>query len=149
MFFLKTLPTRAMIARYDAQLDGVDIDVATVEQALTLLRRASRLVRQLDQFFAVHGFSQLRFLILIVIDREPDADGLSPSEIADRLDVSRPVLTRTLGLLEREGLATRRPAVGDNRGKLVRLTDEGRARLHTLMPEYITLLQREYQAGER
>lgn len=133
-----------MIARYGEAVDGVDVE--TVDDALTMLRRASRLVRALDRFFAARGFSQLRFLILIVIDREPEADGLSPSAIADRLDVSRPVLTRTLQALERDGLIALAVDDQDNRAKRVRLTPDGAARLHALLPDYFALLQKTYRA---
>lgn len=134
MFFLKELPTRAMMDSYADRFPEMDVDA--VEDALIMMRRASLLIRRLEAYFAKHDLSQLRFLTLIVIDREPDRDGLTASEVADRLDVSRPVTTRTLqGLLE-AGLVANKTNEEDGRSRLVTLTGEGKAKLSGVLPGY-------------
>ncbi|EIA2085013.1 hypothetical protein V4X21_004664 [Escherichia coli] len=77
MFFLKELPTRQMLDSYQKRFPAMKIDM--VESALMLLRQASLLIRILDAYFAKHNLSQLRFLILVVLDREIDRDGLMAS----------------------------------------------------------------------
>ena len=114
MFFLKELPTRRMIDAYTARHEGVES--AVVSDALAMMRRASLLIRELDRYFAEHDLSQIRFLVLIVIDREEDRDSLSPLEISRRIDVSKPVTTRTLKGMVEDGLIEMRDdeSDGDN-----------------------------------
>lgn len=134
MFFLKELPTRQMLEAYQKRFPDMKID--TVESALRLLRQASLLLRMLDAYFAKHNLSQLRFLILVVLDREIDRGGLMSSEVAARLDVSRPVMTRTLKTLSDDGLLDFDEHNADGRAKLIRLTTKGRRTLQEVLPGY-------------
>lgn len=138
MFFLKELPTRQMLQTYSDRFP--QMDVGAVDAALRLLRRASLLIRELEAYFAARGTSQTRFLVMMMIDREPGRPGLLPSEIADRLDVSRPVVTDTIKALERAVLLTSNPDAEDGRAKRVSLTSEGRAMLTDLLPGYFELI---------
>jgi DNA-binding MarR family transcriptional regulator len=134
MFFLKELPTRQMLEAYQARFPDMKID--TVESALMLLRQASLLMRRLDAYFAKQNLSQLRFLILIVLDREFNRDGLMASDIAARLDVSRPVMARTLKTLLDDEQLQFDDHESDGRAKLVRLTSKGRQTLNEALPGY-------------
>lgn len=138
MFFLKELPTRQMLENYGAR--HLEMDTDAVDTALRLLRRASLLMRELEAYFTSRGISQTRFLTMIVIDRQPEQAGLLPSEIADRLDISRPVVTDTIKALARAGLLVSARAAEDGRAKRVSLTAEGRAALADLLPGYFTLI---------
>ncbi|WP_027258336.1 MarR family winged helix-turn-helix transcriptional regulator [Leisingera aquimarina] len=140
MFFLKDLPSQQMVGTY-AQAYGADPDHIT--SALLMMRRASLLIRSLDAFFAVHGLSQLRFLVLIVIDREPERASLTPNEIAQRIDVSKPVMTRTLQSLQKDGLITLSASPSDGRSKEAALTADGLQRLQDTLPGYFKLLSGE------
>lgn len=134
MFFLKELPTGQMLEAYQKRFPAMKIDM--VESALSLLRQASLLMRILDAYFAKHNLSQLRFLILVVLDREIDRDGLMVSEIAARLDVSRPVMARTLKTLSDDELLYLNEHDADGRAKLVQLTQKGRRTLNEALPGY-------------
>ncbi len=134
MFFLKELPTRQMLEVYKKRFPDMKMD--TVESALRLLRQASLLLRILDAYFTKHDLSQLRFLILVVLDREIDRDWLMASEVAARLDVSRPVMARTLKTLSDDKLLDFDEHDTDGRAKLIRLTSKGRWTLHEVLPGY-------------
>ena len=138
MFFLKELPTEAMLDNYAKELS--DTHKTNIMQALDTMRQASLLVRSIDQYFASNELSQLRFLILIVIDRELERDYLSPNEIATRLDVSKPVLTRTIKKLIDDGLLISEEDKFDKRAKQISLTDAGKARLYAVLPGYFEKL---------
>ena len=127
-----------MVEGYADRHAGLDVDA--VQDALVLMRRASAMVRRLEAYFATHDLSQLRFLVLIVIDREPERDGLSVSQIAGKLDVSKPVMTRTMTKLVKDGLIEIGADPSDARAKVVRLTANGRAKLADMLPEYFVLL---------
>ena len=105
------------------------------------------MVRQLETYFAEHQLSQLRFLILIMIDREPDRNSLTISEIIDRLDVSKPVMTRTLSRLVDDALVTIEHNEDDGRAKLVRLTERGHTKLGEVLPKYFELLSQFGRSG--
>lgn len=139
MFFLKELPTRAMLEDYHQRFPQMHIDA--VDSALRLLRRASVLMRELDAYFAAHGLSQLRFLILMVLDRERARDSLMASEMAERLDVSRPVMTRTLQTLEKDGLLRMNADSQDGRARLISLTAAGRQTLAGALPGYYSVIE--------
>ncbi|MEP4196504.1 MAG: MarR family transcriptional regulator [Aliishimia sp.] len=134
MFSLKELPTRMMIDGYVSQTGVGDVD--TVARALSVMREASQLQRLLDAYFSSLNLSQLKFHILIVIDREPDMDSLRQSEINQRLDISKPVLHRTVGALLKDGLLVRRDDPEDSRAHRLALTDEGKTILAAILPGY-------------
>lgn len=138
MFFLKELPTRQMLQNYRERYPRMDTEA--VGDALYLLRRGSLLMRKLDAFFASRELSQTRFLVLIVIDREPEKKGLLASEIADRLDVSRPVVTDTVKALAKAGLLDHAPVREDRRAKRISLTTSGQAVLAETLPGYFALI---------
>jgi DNA-binding MarR family transcriptional regulator len=138
MFFLKELPTRQMLEGYRKRFP--EMNVPAIEEALLMMRRASVLVRRLERYFDVHGLSLLRFLILIVIDREPEREGLSFGEITERVDVSKPVMTRTLKTLEQDGLISIASQNEDKRVKRVCLTKKGATMLEGVLPGYFSLI---------
>ena len=138
MFFLKSLPSTDMIRGFLDQHSGVSAD--NIQDALILMRRASVLVREIEQYFAKHGLSQLRYLILIVIAREPQRDSLRIHEIIDRVDVSKPVMTRTLAAMQKDGLITLSDDPDDGRGKVVTPTQTAADTLTTLLPGYFEIL---------
>ncbi|NIA68959.1 MarR family transcriptional regulator [Pelagibius litoralis] len=139
MFFLKDLPTQDMLRGYQARF--TEMDAPTVEAALKLLRRASLLLRALETYFAEHGLSQTRFLILVLLDRDPTVDGLSATEISEKLDISKPIVTNTLKALAREGFIRVTDNEEDRRARWITLTRKGRARLQALLPGYFETIQ--------
>lgn len=138
MFFLKDLPTPDMTsqyARYYAPLEPEQI-----VDVLTELRRASLLIRDIEAYFRERDFSLLRFLILIIIDRQSDRDYLQFSEIVEKVDVSKPVVTRTIKCMVEAGLLSMHGDEADKRIKNYSLTDAGKACIQDLFPGYFKLL---------
>lgn len=138
MFFLKELPSQAMLKSYHQKFPDMNVD--SVQSALKLMHRASFLIRELDTFFASHNLSQLRFIIFMVIDREQDSKGLTPGEITDKIGVSKPVMTRALKSLVRDDYARFERHEADRRAKRVILTNTGINKLNTILPGYYALL---------
>lgn len=120
----------------------IDLDPSKVLAALDTMRTASQLIRELEAYFASHDLSQLRFLAMIVIDREPERNALTAGEIAERLDVSRPVLTRTLQTLDEAGLVAISKNGSDARSKEIALTPDGEKKLAMVLPDYFRILTR-------
>lgn len=112
------------------------------------MRNGSLLIRDIEAYFARHSLSQLRFLTMILIGREPERDSLSASEIAERLDVSRSVVTRTLQNLGESGLFAISDNSTDARSRNVALTPTGESKLHEVLPEYFAILHRAMSGSE-
>jgi len=105
-----------------------------------MMRDASLLLRELEGYFSEYGTSQLRFLVLIVIDREPQRQSLLASEIAERIDVSRPVMTRTLKNMLEDKLITMEADSRDGRAKSVALSKTGKLFLKKILPGYYQVI---------
>ena len=93
MFFLKDLPTKEMLASYKKEFP--EMRPEAVEAALIFMRQASLLLRDLEKYFAQHGLSQTRFLILILLDREANQEGLMAMDLVAKMDVSKTVISKT------------------------------------------------------
>ncbi|BBM01098.1 MarR family winged helix-turn-helix transcriptional regulator [Microbulbifer sp. GL-2] len=138
MFFLKELPSQQMVEGYTKQFSVKD--PAAIQDALTMMRDASLLLRELESYFSEHSTSQLRFLVLIVIDREPQKQSLLASEIAERIDVSRPVMTRTLKSMLENKLITMEADSSDGRAKSIALSKSGKLFLKKILPGYYQVI---------
>lgn len=64
-------------------------------------------------------------VLLWMLGQEPD--GMTVSEVAARLGVEQPTVTRSLSRLEHGGWFVRQPVPGDRRATRIVLTDKGRA----------------------
>lgn len=95
-------------------------------QALGSFMRTAHLQRQSAARGLAKGgasFSQMAYLRLLT-----EEDGISQTDLAERLHVSKPTVTTSLNLMEREGLVERRPDEKDRRLTRVHLTEAGRER---------------------
>ncbi len=79
-------------------------------------------------------------------------DGLTPRELATRLDVEMPTVTRTVQRMIRDGLVDRRAHPDDARSVRIYLTPRGRAlreQLETLLEQETERALHGFDAGER
>ncbi len=120
---------------------GSSKDAEVISSALAMMRHASLMIREIEKYFAANDLSQLKFLVLIVIDREPGRNSLRHGEIADRLDVSKPVLHRTIKALTETGLLRRRTDKSDKRIEHLSLTKAGSEKLDAILPGYFDLIR--------
>jgi MarR family transcriptional regulator for hemolysin len=84
----------------------------------------------LDEKLRPTGQSSARMEALSAILNSPD--GSAQVDIARRLRIEGPTLTRMLDALEKDGLVERRPAPGDRRTKRLQVTPEGQATLEEI-----------------
>ena len=67
--------------------------------------------------------------------RHPGLDGLRPSELADRVGITKQSVNDLLGHLERHGYMGRVPDPTDGRARVIRLTPKGRQLEQTIYSE--------------
>jgi DNA-binding MarR family transcriptional regulator len=140
MYFLKQLPSRAILERYKSHFP--EMDIKKTEQALHLLRKASLLIRELEQYFATHNLSQTRFYILIILDRDSSYKNFCLMDFVKRMDVSKPVITKTLKSLQQQKLVQVVSSQTDARFKTVTITTTGRDALYSVLPGYYTIINK-------
>lgn len=146
MFFLKELPTLEIMRRYEAQYPEMNLE-RTVE-ALAMLRMASALIRRLDLYFQDYGLSQTRFLVLLVLDRDPNRRSYTAAALLERIDVSKPVMGQVLRGLESDDLIEVIASSTDGRAKNIAITPAGQDLLHRVLPGYFRLLDEHMAAHE-
>jgi DNA-binding MarR family transcriptional regulator len=93
-------------------------------ELLRLLTRAQKLLRAAaDEAMSQHGVRVGQNLVLEVLW---ETDGLTPGELANRLQITTPTVVNTATRMEAAGLLVRRPDPAD--GRLVRLHLTAKAR---------------------
>ena len=106
------------------------------------LRKAARLNRTL-QMKCYQSSGDLRLLRLIA---HHDKDGLTPSMLAQKLEIALPTVSRKLSVLEKQELIFRRVSPEDRRKTFVYATEKGKELLHEDYQQFITAFS---AAGEK
>lgn len=133
-FLLRELPHYESLREKARRYPDLDADAVTA--TLTLLRVAGDVLEGMGAHLARHGVSQGRFLVLILLSRACAEKGMSPSEIASGLDVSRANITGLLDGLEKDGYVERRQDLEDRRALTIVLTRAGSEFLEAMLPDH-------------
>lgn len=110
-------------------------------QALAMMHSASQLIREIEKHFAFHALSQLKFLVLVVIDREDTPHGMRHADVSARMDVSKPVLSRSVRALVNAGLVSEAADDLDARSQRLKVTETGKSKLALVLPGYFEIIQ--------
>ncbi len=98
--------------------------------AMSRLSSAARLSRTaLAARLLAHGFYAGQDQVMIALDRE---DGQTPGQLATRLGVRPPTVTKTINRLQSQGYVEKRASDTDARQANVYLTDEGRGAIKAI-----------------
>lgn len=130
-FTLRDTPALEALARRKAALGA--IDPAALAAAQDLLRVAKRMLGTFGDAFAVHGLSPGRYAVLMALDVQRPS--MAPSEIADRLGVTRATITGLIDGLMRDGLVAYAAEGSDRRRKAIGLTPKGEALIEVVVPD--------------
>ncbi|HEY0894168.1 MAG TPA: MarR family transcriptional regulator [Cellvibrio sp.] len=112
-----------------------DADTHAISDFANLLRACSDVSDALDKLLGQHGLLQGRWWILVLLMRKDDLTS-SPSELAEKVGVTKATMTGFIDNLEREGLITRFMDSVDRRKFLIKLTAAGQQKLDDVMPDY-------------
>ena len=133
MFYLRDLPDDKTLREFAKRYP--EMDPSAMQACIALARTGSDLLTGFESMLSTHGLSQGRFLTLMVMNRTPK-EVANPSQLADRLGVTRSTMTGLLDGLHRDGLIVRTPHNEDRRMVCVRLTPKGRDVLESMLPDY-------------
>ncbi len=111
------------------------MDVSAIETVMHFLLAAKQTSSAYTHFFNRFGLSDGKFAVLAILNERP-RKSFAPSELADRIAVSRAAVTSIIDGLEASGLVERQDAPSDRRMQMIQLTSQGDDLLKTLMPEH-------------
>lgn len=114
--------------------DFPDIDHQSVRTCLYFMRVAKKATGVMSDHFARLGISPGKYSILLELVSAAPGKALSPSELADRIGVTRPTVTGLIDGLKRQGFIERNVDPQDRRKVVLTLTSKGRDFIDGLMP---------------
>src|SRR5512142_2464870 len=106
-----------------------DGNVLATEAVMNTIRTADMVFDRIGRLLRPLNVSAAGGLVLGILR---DRGQMSPSELGDRLIVTRATVTGLLDSLERRGFVRRTPNPADRRGLLVEITEDGLAVLQDL-----------------
>jgi DNA-binding MarR family transcriptional regulator len=112
-----------------------ELDIPSVEACLAFLDTTAAVYAGLEGYFGRHGLSMGKFTLLMQLF-QADERGLSPSEFAERIGVTRATITSLLDGLERDELVKRQPHPVDRRMLRIHLTEKGQNLMNAILPDH-------------
>jgi DNA-binding MarR family transcriptional regulator len=137
MISVRDIPSPAELERFKTLVPEIEPD--TVHLAIRLVSNVTRVVERLDAYLNREGMSFGRMASLMQLARFAP-DGLTPSDLADKLGVTRATMTGLLDGLEREGFIARVPNPSDRRSHVVRVTPAGLEKMRAIIPAHMQRL---------
>ncbi|EHS55874.1 MarR family transcriptional regulator [Paenibacillus kribbensis] len=134
-FDLRDLPIRDTLQEFSMRIP--EIDVSAAEAMLFFMRVSSSVFKVSSEGFEKFGISHGKFSILILLYRNIQT-GLLATELAEKVGVTKPTVTRLLDRLERDGLIMRFVHPSDRRMSIVKLTEQGTELMERLLPLHFT-----------
>jgi DNA-binding MarR family transcriptional regulator len=130
---LAKLSKTEMMRKRAQQYIGVNGD--TVEAYWLFLNVAREILSAFHNRLERFGLSDGKLVILIFLLHAPD-HSLTPSELAERCEVTRGTITGLLDGLERSGLIERKSHPEDRRMLTIQLTQQGLDFIEEIMPQH-------------
>lgn len=115
------------------------LPVKEAELGTLLYGSASGLTRAVELHLQRYGMPAGRFAVLLTL-RGAERGQQSPSELADRLAVTRPTVTGIVDGLEKAGLVRRGTDPENRRSQTVALTPKGRRAIDEVAPDHFRRL---------
>lgn len=131
------------LARYECLLKAAkeqpDVEQASCEVFLNLLRTGDAVKELEDRYLSQHGITPGRFALMLLFGTG-ESVSFKPSQLAEMTGVTRATITGLLDTLERDGLVRRRANKEDRRSLYVESTPECRALLRSILPGYFRFI---------
>lgn len=129
---MQIFPGREAFQELDRDFSSFDLE--SIESCLAFLNTTAEVYAAFDAHFERYGLSAGKFTVLMQLySAKRD---LSPSEFANRANVTRATITGLLDRLEREGLVERKAHSNDRRMLTIHLTDQGKMLVERVLPDH-------------
>lgn len=129
---MRAFPNRQAIDELASQY--CELDLPSVEVCLVFLDVTAEVYAAFDAHFARYNLSIGKFTLLMQLYSAKE--GLTPSEFAERVGVTRATITGLLDGLEREELVKRVPHPSDRRRLIIHLTPKGQQLVAEILPDH-------------
>lgn len=105
--------------------------------AMLGIKTAAEEIQQsiLDVLAKEYQLSEGKFCALVVLHQHVK-EGVAPSQLAEKVGVTRATISNMLQRLERDGIIELDPAKEDGRAKIARLTAKGAAFVEKILPAH-------------
>jgi DNA-binding MarR family transcriptional regulator len=113
-----------------------ELDPSATEAFLNLLRTGDLLFEATNRFLARNNISQGRFIVMMLLLHRSGGESSTPASLAEESGVTRATMTGLLDTLEKDGMVVREADTHDRRTLHVRLTDQGRTCMSSIIPSY-------------
>jgi DNA-binding MarR family transcriptional regulator len=133
VFHLKKLPKEEILKQIACRYS--ETDLAVIDGMLQLLRFASELERVIETHFGKYGLSPARFTTLMMLLGKKE-QGMSPSELAECLGVTRGNMTGLLDGLEKAEFILRENDPSDRRAVMIKISELGMTHLNRILPDH-------------
>ncbi|MEV0245779.1 MarR family transcriptional regulator [Nocardia sp. NPDC050712] len=117
--------------------ERVDLDSSPIQVVGRISRLHWALEERLGRVFAEYELSRGEFDVLATLRRSGEPFELSAGDLRGSTMVTSGAVTKRVDRLERAGLVHRRAAEDDARGRLIQLTDRGRALIDEAIGEHL------------
>ncbi|MEV8215080.1 MarR family transcriptional regulator [Leifsonia sp. NPDC077715] len=114
-----------------------ELDVSPQGVIGRLHRVAARLTDELTTVYDRHGLAEGDFDVLATLRRAGAPFERTPGELAGHTMITTGGMSKRIDRLERAGLVTRRASETDGRGRVVALTERGRAAIDAAFTDHM------------
>lgn len=133
-WYNRELPSREVLTGVAERVP--ELNVSAVQLLLQILQVANEIQHHIyDVLEKKYKLSEGKLAVMIILYIAA-ADGISPSQLADKAGVTRATISAMLHRLSRDGLATSFSDSADGRGKVVSLTPQGRRFMEGILPDH-------------
>lgn len=119
------------------RLERPDLDVSPLGIVGRLHRLADALTEELLPVYRAHGLGEGDFDVLATLRRSGPPFECPAGELASSTMVTTGGLTKRVDRLEGAGLVSRRASTADGRGRLIALTEAGRAVIDSAFSDHV------------
>ncbi|UOF91554.1 MarR family transcriptional regulator [Fodinisporobacter ferrooxydans] len=132
----KNLPDRQKVLELKEKFP--DMDPLSVEAFFVFLRTSGDLIKKIGTNLSCWGITPGRMMTLMALFNH--SRSMAPSELAERIGVTRGTITGLLDGLEKDGLIQRMECCSDRRMINIQLTDKGVEFINEMVPSHFELI---------
>lgn len=141
--FLQEIPTQDAFEKNLSQIQNVG-DPKNLYTTLMFSKIGNELENSLDSLLQNYGLSSGRFLMLALLQRPGNENGLKPTELAQTLGVTQATMSGLISNLEKSGYILKESNGQDARSYTIKPSESGRKVYLEVLPTWVEKLKDYY-----